>query len=123
MIGREHPIAPGRLQGAGKRAQPEVADYVLIHRTHKLAVIEAKASDKPDTEGVGQAKRYAAKLGLRFAFATNGLRLYRIDMQTGAEAYVPDYPTPDQLWAETFAEANAWRDRFAAVPLTDKGGT
>ena len=122
-IGRETPIAPGRLQGAGKRTKPEIADYVLIHRTHKLAVIEAKASDKPDTEGVGQAKRYAAKLGLRFAFATNGLRLYRIDMQTGVEAYVPDYPTPDQLWAETFVEANAWRDRFAAVPLTDKGGT
>lgn len=33
------------------------------------------------------------------------------------------YPTPDELWALTFAEANAWRDRFAAVPFEDKGGS
>jgi type I restriction enzyme R subunit len=120
-VRREH-ITPGRLQGAGKRGQPEIADYVLIHRNHKLAVIEAKARDKADTEGVGQAKRYAAKLGLRFAFSTNGAGLYRIDMQTGAEGYVPHYPSPDELWRETFAEPNAWRDRFAAVPLEEKGG-
>ena len=31
-------------------------------------------------------------------------------------------PTPDELWNLTFAEANAWRDRFAAVPFEDKGG-
>jgi hypothetical protein len=24
---------------------------------------------------------------------------------------------------QTFAEANAWRDRFAAMPFEDKGGT
>jgi hypothetical protein len=86
----------------------------LMHRNHKLAVIEAKARDKAATEGVGQAKRYAAKLGVRFAFSTNGVGIYRIDMQTGAEAYVPHYPGPDDLWNETFAEPNAWHDRFAA---------
>src|SRR5271157_2805318 len=74
-------ITLGRLQGAGRRADPEIADYVLTHRNHKLAVIEAKRRDLPDTEGVGQAKRYAAKLGVRFAFATNGAGTYRIDMQ------------------------------------------
>jgi len=31
--------------------------------------------------------------------------------------------SPDELWALTFAEANAWRDRFAAVPFEDKGGS
>jgi type I restriction enzyme R subunit len=121
-VRREH-ITLGRLQGAGKRAEPEIADYVLMHRNHKLAVIEAKARDKADTEGVGQAKRYAAKLGVRFALSTNGVGIYRIDMQTGAEAYVPHYPGPDDLWNETFAEPNAWRDRFAAVPFADKSGT
>ena len=34
----------------------------------------------------------------------------------------PQYPTPDELWAKTFAEQNAWRDRFAAVPFEDRGG-
>ena len=33
------------------------------------------------------------------------------------------YPTPDELWNLTFAKANAWRDRFAAVPYPDKSGT
>jgi hypothetical protein len=33
------------------------------------------------------------------------------------------YPTPDELWNLTFAEQNAWRDRFAAVPFEDKGGS
>ena len=119
---RREVITLGRLQGAGKRSKAEISDYVLTHRNHKLAVIEAKARDKPDTEGVAQAKRYAAKLGIRFAFSTNGDGIYRIDMQTGVEGYVPHYPRPDDLWAETFAEPNAWRDRFAAIPFDDNGG-
>jgi type I restriction enzyme R subunit len=119
---RREVITIGRLQGAGKRAKQDIADYVLTHRNHKLAVIEAKARDKPDTEGVAQAKRYAAKLGIRFAFSTNGDGIYRIDMQTGAEQYVPHYPSPDDLWADTFVEQNVWRDRFAAVPYEDNGG-
>ena len=34
--------------GAGKRGEPEVADYVLMYLNHKL-VIEAKAWEKPYT--------------------------------------------------------------------------
>jgi type I restriction enzyme, R subunit len=121
---REHPITLGRLQGGGRggRARAEVADYVLVYRNTKLAVIEAKGWDKLHTEGVGQAKSYAAKLAVRYTFASNGQALYRIDMHTGAEGDVAAYPTPEELWALTFAEANAWRDRFAAIPFEDKGG-
>ena len=120
---REHGITLGRLQGNAKRARAEVADYVLVYRNTQLAVIEAKAWDKPATEGVGQAKSYAKRLGVRFAYATNGQAIYGIDMETGAEGDAPHYPSPDDLWNLTFAEANAWRDRFAAVPFEDKGGT
>jgi type I restriction enzyme R subunit len=119
---REHGITQGRLQGNGQRARAEIADYVLVHRNTKLAVIEAKAWDKPYTEGVGQAKAYAAKLAVRFAYATNGQKIYGIDMAGGAEGDVATFPTPDELWARTFATANAWRDRFAAIPFEDKGG-
>ena len=115
-------IAPGRLQGAGKRAQPERADYVLFYKGQKLAVIEAKRRDLPDTEGVGQAKKYAKKLQTRFTYSTNGDGIYQIDMDTGEEKYVDRYPTPDELWSATFAEANEWRDRFGGVPFEDKGG-
>lgn len=121
-VKREH-ITLGRLQGGGKRSKQEIADYVLVYKNHKLAVIEAKAWDKPYTEGVAQAKTYAQKLNSRFAYATNGQRIYCIDMQTGKEADVATYPTPDKLWNLTFAEQNAWRDRFAEVPFEDKGGT
>ena len=44
-------------------------------------------------------------------------------MQTGAQGEIPCYPKPEELWALTFAEANAWRDRFAVVPYEDKGGS
>ena len=118
---RREVIAPGRLEGAGRRAKPEIADYVLVYRNTKLAVIEAKRRGLADTEGVGQAKRYADKLQARFAFSTNGAGIYQIDMQTGAETYVSAWPAPQDLWALAFAKENAWRDRFAAVPFVEKG--
>jgi type I restriction enzyme R subunit len=124
---REHGITLGRLQGGGKRAKGDIADYVLVYRNTKLGVVEAKAWDKPYTEGVGQAKSYANKLAVRFTYATNGQQIYGVDMTTGTEGDVAAYPSPDELWALTFAQADpggaAWRDRFAAIPFEDKGGT
>jgi type I restriction enzyme R subunit len=120
---RREVITLGRLQGAGKRAAQDIADYVLTYRNHKLAVIEAKRRDLPVTEGVGQAKKYAEKLQTRFAYSTNGDGIYQIDMETGAEKPVSQYPRPDELWNLVFAKENAWRDRFAAIPFEDKGGT
>ena len=115
-------IAPGRIMGKAKRANSLSCDYVLVYRNTRLATIEAKAATKSYTEGVGQAKGYAARLLTRFAFATNGRQIYRIDMESGAEALVDTFPTPQQLWDATFATANAWRDRFAAVPYEIGGG-
>jgi len=43
-------------------------------------------------------------------------------MQTGEERYVDAYPPPDELWRRDYPKANAWRDRFAAVPFVEKGG-
>ena len=128
---RREVIAPGRLVGNGKRAQADIADYVLVYRGEKLAVIEAKKRDLPDTAGLGQAKKYAEKLQTRFAYSTNGIGIYQVDMHTGAEGYINQYPTPDQLWEATFSEDNQcfdfaqhkWRDRFAAIPFEDKSGT
>lgn len=122
-VHREFQITQGRLQGAGKRSKAEIADYVLVYRNTKLAVIEAKAWDKHYTEGVAQAKGYAQKLAIRFTYATNGQAIYRIDMQSGAEGDVGQFPSPQELWNLTFAEHNEWRERFAAIPFEDKGGT
>jgi type I restriction enzyme R subunit len=120
---REYHITQGRLEGNGRRAKGQIADYVLVYRNTKLAVVEAKAWDQELTEGVGQAKAYAAKMAIRFAYATNGRGIYGIDMVEGGEGEAVQYPGPEALWNTTFAEQNEWRDRFAAVPVNDKGGT
>ena len=119
---REYPITLGRLEGQGRRGKPLTADYVLVYKNTKLAVVEAKAWDKPLTEGVAQAKNYAGMLDVCATYATNGQGIYGIDMKTGQEGEVAQYPTPDELWARTFTEPSPWRDRFAAVPFEDKGG-
>ena len=121
-IRREYPITLGRIEGHGKRGKALTADYLLEYRNTKLAVVEAKAWDKPLTEGVGQAKDYAGKLEIRFTYSTNGQGIYGIDMATGTEGELAQYPTPDELWNRTFAIANIWRDRFAAIPFEDRGG-
>jgi type I restriction enzyme R subunit len=121
-IRREYEIAPGRLEGYGRRGKRLKADYVLEFRNTKLAVVEAKAWDEPLTAGVDQAKTYADKLAVRYTYSTNGQAIYGIDMQDGTETEVPRYPMPEELWDRTFAEQNAWRDRFAAVPFEDRSG-
>tara|TARA_B110001469_G_scaffold122895_1_gene134160 strand:+ start:3282 stop:5657 length:2376 start_codon:yes stop_codon:yes gene_type:complete len=121
-IKREYHITPGRIEGKGRRGKAEIADYVLIYRNIKLAVVEAKAWDKPLTEGVGQAKCYAEKLEIRYTYATNGQGIYEIDMETATEGETTEYPTPEELWQLTFAKQDAWRDRFADVPFEDRGG-
>lgn len=134
-IRREYPITMGRIEGAGKRGKALTADYVLEYRNTKLAVVEAKAWDKPLTEGLGQAKDYAGRLAVRFAYSTNGQGIYQVDMGCGTygsyetyrtyekEGEIPCYPGPDELWNLTFASENVWRDRFSAVPFEDKGGS
>jgi type I restriction enzyme R subunit len=104
---------------------------VLVYRNTKLAVVEAKAWAQAHTEGVAPAKSYAAKLAVRFTYSTNGQAIYGIDMATGAEGDVVGFPSPEALWAQTFAAtftqaeaaAAVWRELFAGIPFEDKGGT
>src|SRR5690606_530850 len=91
-------ICPGRITAGGVRANPLSADYVLSYRDRKLAVIEAKRAGRGHTAGVGQAKDYATRLKARFAWSTNGIGWYGIDMQTGAEGdHAAPFPTPEDL--------------------------
>jgi type I restriction enzyme R subunit len=122
-IRREYPITLGRLEGFGRRAKPLVADYILEYHNLKLAIIEAKSWDAEVSEGVSQAKDYASKMAIRHTYSSNGRGIYGIDLETGIEGDIPCFPTPDELWNLTFAEANAWRDRFAAIPFPDKSGS
>jgi len=122
-IREEFPIAQGRLIGNGCRDKPLKADYVLQYKNRNLAIIEAKDHQKYYTEGVAQAKSYAEKLQIRFAYSTNGLKIYAIDRQTGKEGDISGFPSPDELWQMTFAEKNEWRDKLLSIPFEDRGGT
>jgi len=125
-VERESVISQGRLQGAGKRSKKEIADYVLVYRNQKFAVIEAKRTNLSVTEGLGQAKNYASKLQVRFAYSTNGLGIYRVDMETGKECEIDSYPTPHELWDIIYGEKETreqyWRERFSTVSFETKGG-
>ena len=120
---REYIITIGKIQTGGGRAKPLIADYILIYKGIKLAIIEAKSNDQEVGEGVAQAKLYAEKMQLETSYATNGRDIYSIYMKTGAEGLVANYPTPDELWDKTFGAQNQWRDSFNKVPYEDVGGT
>ena len=120
---REYNITAGKIQTGGGRGKRDIADYVLVYKGIKLAIIEAKSDVCEVGEGVMQAKKYASKLQLETTYSTNGKAIYQICMKTGEEGLVTDYLSPEQLWHKTFAEQNEWREKFANVPFEDKSGT
>ena len=99
---RREQITDGRIQIGGRRGKKLIADYVLVYRGRKLAVVEPKSDELEAAEGVGQAKEYAKRLDCDTTYATNGKTIYQICMKTGAEGTVDRYPTPEELWNKTF---------------------
>ena len=132
---REFNITAGKIQVGGVRAKKLTADYILVYKGIKLAVVEAKSVDLGVGEGVAQAKQYAEKLSLETTYSTNGREIYSICMKTGAEGLVNTYLTPEELWNKTYPigeptqavtiykPINEWRIKFSDVPYEDKSGT
>ena len=122
---RAYQVAPGRIVRKAKR-NPDKIDYLLTYKGVKLGIIEAKSDEKDVSEGVEQAKRYAAAMNIRYTYATNGDKIWAIDMQPKKgeipEGFVDRFPTPDELWAKTFPEKNDWRDKFNLEPFNRDGG-
>jgi len=116
-------ITLGEIRSDGKRKLPKKADYVLIYKNRKLAVIEAKVDYKSVGEGVAQAKEYATKLKLDYTYSSNGDEIYEICLKTGKEGIVKNFPTPDELWDRTFGEINEWLAKFNNVPFEGAGGS
>jgi type I restriction enzyme, R subunit len=120
---REFHITAGKIQTGGGRSKPMIADYILVYKNRKLAVIEAKSSDREVGEGVAQAKEYAHKLGIDYTYSSNGKEIYEISMKQSTEGGVSEFPTPDELWNKTFADWNEWKSKFDSVPFESVGGT
>jgi type I restriction enzyme R subunit len=123
LVRREFQITAGRIIGAGKRAEPSIADYVLEYKGKRLAVIEAKKWDLPHSEGVSQAVRDGNKLRLPFAFATNGQKIRQINLVTSKEEDIDAFPTPDELWSLINEPKNELIDEFRAIDFESRGGT
>lgn len=120
---RNAKITDGKINVGGTRSKPMKADYILVYKGIKLAVVEAKSDELEVGEGVAQAKLYADKLKLETTYATNGKEIYYMCLKTGEEKLVNNYLTPDELWDKTFAVKNEWREKFAAIPFEDKSGS
>jgi len=123
-------ITDGKIQAGGSRSKPLIADYILVYKGEKLAVVEAKSNELEVGEGVAQAKLYAEKLKLETTYSTNGKEIYSICMKTGAESLVTDFLSPDELWKKTYPSTgsgqvliNEWREKFSNIPFEDKSGT
>lgn len=100
----EHVFTDGRLIGAGQRGRQKKADYLLVYKSQKLAIVEAKAEDKEVTDGLEQVKEYAEILNIRYVYSTNGHGIYMFDMQTGRGQTVDGFYHPDVLFDMTFGK-------------------
>ncbi|WP_446224190.1 EcoAI/FtnUII family type I restriction enzme subunit R [Nocardia sp. IBHARD005] len=109
-------INDGRLTATPKRhipGDPLVADYVLEYAPDvPIGVVEAKRYRVDVDAGVEQARRYAAKLGLSFAYATNGRQIVEIDYSGAAPAIreIDRFPGPEELWNRYLADQKADSD-------------
>jgi len=120
---REYEISKGKIEVGGGRKKRLIADYVLVYKGIKLAVIEAKRDELSVSEGVAQAKLYAKKLNLDYAYSTNGKEIYQICMKTGEEKLVNDFLSPEELWNKVYSNINEWREKFASIGFETKSGS
>ncbi len=83
------------------RAKPKKADIVLYYKNnYPLAVIEVEAESHTVRYGFQQAKDYAEKLDIRFAYSTNGRGFVEYDFLTGRvrEFDMNSFPTREELY-------------------------
>ena len=113
-INEQVTFTDGRIVLAGnkvKRRPQKRADYLLRYtRDYLIAVVEAKPDYLSAGDGLQQAKEYAEILGLKFAYATNGIEIIEFDYLTGQEHLLQQFPTPSGLWQRLQQEQDITSD-------------
>ncbi|GAO73549.1 EcoAI/FtnUII family type I restriction enzme subunit R [Comamonas sp. E6] len=111
QIYREYTIAPGRIVVRGQKAQRDKqsalrADYLLCYQFGQpLAIVEAKDNCHTVGAGIQQATEYAERMGVPFAFASNGDGFVFRDAsllfngQLLTNLTMDEFPSPARLWA------------------------
>jgi type I restriction enzyme R subunit len=101
QIVEQFPVTDGRIVLAGKRHRrdrPLRVDYLLQFRPgFAAATVEAKRLFKLPSQGLQQSMRYAELLDVPFAYSTNGKGIVEHDFDTGAQANLDGFPSPDDL--------------------------
>jgi len=114
QINEQRTFTDGRIVVVGSttfRRTQKRADYLLrLRRDFPLAVVEAKAAYKNRGDGLQQAKDYAATLGLKFAYSTNGHGIVEHDFLTGRDADLSIFPSPEVLWRRLRASEDLGED-------------
>jgi len=83
----------------GTRGKKLIPDYVLYYNESlPIAVVEAKDEAKSHNAGMQQAKNYAKKLGVYFAYSTNGHKIEEFDFITNKQRTLDKFPSPEELW-------------------------
>lgn len=113
-------LGPGRVRITGPSMydphQEIILDYLLRWNGVPLVAFEAKAENEPASDGMQQAQRYAQRLGLRFALASNSRDYILIDVSDGSHETLTAPPSPtliltrlgytidSALWNPVFAQ-------------------
>ena len=109
-INEQRTFTDGRIifvGGKARRGRQKRADFILRYRPDfPIAVVEAKSKYKHAADGLQQARDYAEILGLKFAYATNGLEIIEVDYTTGIEQTLTSFPSPEELWARLSKSEN-----------------
>jgi type I restriction enzyme R subunit len=98
-IQRDRVIAPGKiLDEKGTRKKGRIPDYILLHNTSPIAVVEAKDEGKSALDGMQQAKEYSEDLDVLFAYSTNGHQIEEFNFVSNKQLTIQNFPTPGSLW-------------------------
>ncbi len=102
-----------------KRDKAKRADYLLVYNKIQLAVIEAKSSNYSAEYGMQQAKHYANKLGVPFAYSCNDKNFLEFDSFTGREKLIDikDFPTPDELYERYLKSYNITKEERKVIDV------
>ena len=121
----EFPVTAGRIGSDARHHNPKFADYVLFVGKKRVAVVEAKRSIRDFDAGEAQARFYAEALGVRFTYATNGVKVLEIDLATQATREFPmaDFPKVAELLAKVETTPRTGLEIACdAVPWSRAGG-
>lgn len=120
-IRRNFTITAGKINIFGDRVEretPNFADYLLYHKgAFPIAVIEAKDESHIPLDGIQQAKDYAEKLELLFAYSTNGHGIEEFDFITNTQKSIDKFPTSKELYARLITRNKTLAKNLRNNPL------